>query len=114
MNKEDLIKKCPLVFKNLSHIQCGNGWLYLLDKASFLIEKEIASLPEETRDEVYAVQLKEKFGSLRYYMNQSTPYIDGVISMAESMSAITCEVCGNPGKLRQGGWIKTRCDEHST
>jgi hypothetical protein len=25
----------------------------------------------------------------------------------------TCEVCGQPGETREGGWIKTLCDEHS-
>jgi hypothetical protein len=26
----------------------------------------------------------------------------------------TCEVCGQPGKRREGGWIKTLCDEHAS
>jgi uncharacterized Zn finger protein (UPF0148 family) len=30
--------------------------------------------------------------------------------MAVSMSAITCEECGNPGRSRDGGWIRTLCD----
>ena len=36
-------------------------------------------------------------------------YIDD----AEDLSCKTCEDCGQPGKSRQGGWIKTLCDEHS-
>jgi hypothetical protein len=30
--------------------------------------------------------------------------------MAESMSSVTCEDCGIPGKVRGGGWIRTLCD----
>jgi hypothetical protein len=32
--------------------------------------------------------------------------------MAESWAAHSCETCGSPGKSREGGWIKTLCDEH--
>lgn len=63
---------------------------------------------------VEAVQIKEKFGTLRFYTNTSDRYIDGLISMAESMSSITCETCGKPGHLRGGGWVYAACDEHTT
>jgi len=33
--------------------------------------------------------------------------------MAESMSGVTCEECGNPGKSHGNGWITTLCDEHA-
>lgn len=60
-----------------------------------------------------AVQVKEKFGTLRFYTDISDEYIDGVIQMAEYMSAVTCETCGNLGKLRGVGWLYTACDEHA-
>jgi hypothetical protein len=63
--------------------------------------------------QIQFVQIKEKFGTLRMYTNGYDDYIDGVIAMAESMSAITCEECGKPGKLRGGGWYYTACDEHT-
>jgi hypothetical protein len=62
---------------------------------------------------VVATQIKEKFGTLRFYYFGGDDYCHGVESMAESMSAVTCEVCGSPGKLRNGGWIRTLCDEHA-
>jgi hypothetical protein len=68
-------------------------------------------LPEEVRGDVYCAQVKEKFGSLRLYMNNETPYISGAIAMAESMSGHICEVCGEPGQRRSGGWIRTLCDD---
>ena len=58
-------------------------------------------------------QVKEKFGTLRFYYTGGDEYISGLVSMAESMSGVTCETCGNPGKSTGGGWIKTVCEAHS-
>ena len=55
-------------------------------------------------------QVKEKFGTLRFYYTGGNTYIDGLVSMAESMSGVTCEECGNPGEQRGGGWIHTYCN----
>jgi len=63
------------------------------------------SIPQVTLD-----QVKEKFGTLRFYYSGGDEYIDGLVSMAESMSAVTCEECGNPGTQTSGGWIKTICE----
>jgi hypothetical protein len=62
---------------------------------------------------VVAVQIKEKFGTLRFYYDGGDEYIAGVLSMAESMSARTCEQCGSLGTARGGGWIRTLCDKHA-
>jgi hypothetical protein len=61
---------------------------------------------------IEAVQVKEKFGTLRFYTNRSDEYIDGAISMAGQMSSVTCETCGKPGELQGGGWLYTACEEH--
>lgn len=63
--------------------------------------------------QVVASQVKEKYGTLRFYTNGNDEYVDGLISMAESMSARTCETCGSPGKTRRGGWVRTLCDKHA-
>ena len=47
---------------------------------------------------VIAIQVKEKFGGLRFYYSGGDDYIRGLVDMAESMSYKTCEVCGSPGK----------------
>ena len=65
------------------------------------------SIPQVTLD-----QVKEKFGTLRFYYSGGDDAIDGMVRMAESMSAVTCETCGNPGQQRGGGWIRTLCDYH--
>lgn len=56
-----------------------------------------------------ASQVKEKFGTLRFYMTHQTEEMDKIISVAERKSAITCEECGKKGKLRGSGWASTRC-----
>lgn len=61
-----------------------------------------------------ASQVKEKFGTLRFYMSSSNDKIEKLIDEAERKSAITCEECGEPGVLRGGGWLKTLCDKHAT
>jgi hypothetical protein len=65
-------------------------------------------IPQVTLD-----QDKEKFGTLRFYYSGGDDSIDGMVRMAESMSAVTCEECGVPGRSRHGGWISTLCDEHA-
>jgi hypothetical protein len=61
---------------------------------------------------ITASQVKEKFGGLRFYTNGFTDEVSGMIRMAESMSYRTCEVCGNPGRSNNYGWISTLCDTH--
>lgn len=63
--------------------------------------------------QVVAVQIKEKFGTLRFYVDYSDEYSRGVIEMAENMSARTCETCGAEGTRRDGSWIRTLCDTHA-
>lgn len=57
-----------------------------------------------------ASQVKEKFGTLSFYMSSATDEMYKLISEAERKSGETCEDCGAPGKRRGGGWIVTMCD----
>jgi hypothetical protein len=61
-------------------------------------------VPQVTLD-----QVKEKFGTLRFYYTGGDNYIDGMVRMAESMSGVICEGCGNVGERRDGGWVHTYC-----
>jgi hypothetical protein len=81
------------------------------DKASF-IKREEREVPELV-EQVVATQIKEKFGTLRFYYNGGDEYISGLVAMADSMSGRICEDCGKPGKRTSGGWIRTLCDEHA-
>jgi hypothetical protein len=75
-------------------------------------EPQLRRVPQAC-PQVVASQVKEKFGTLRFYYSGGDETVDGIERMAESMSAVTCETCGAPGKTRSGGWIQTLCDEHA-
>jgi hypothetical protein len=57
-------------------------------------------------------QVKEKFGTLRFYYTGGDEHIHGLVRMAESMSGVMCEECGAPGTTNGGGWIRTLCEKH--
>lgn len=90
----------------------GQGWFNLVDRLCSNLEHHVQQLPEELRNDCYVVQIKEKFGGLRFYMNQTTPYMDGAISLAESMSYSICEECGAPGQRQAGSYIQVLCNKH--
>ena len=56
-------------------------------------------------------QVKEKFGTLRYYCPVNDR-ISVFVRLAERLSAKTCEDCGDFGKLgNAGGWYSTKCEK---
>jgi hypothetical protein len=60
------------------------------------------------------LQVKEKFGELRIRVNGANDDIRQRIEAAERGSFQAHEVCGQPGALREGEWIRALCDEHTT
>jgi ribosomal protein S27E len=114
--------------------ECGDGWYNILDQLMGNIQHHIdwkekqrqwaidfnsKAAPEEMRPVPDAIpqvtldQVKEKFGSLRFYYTGGDDYISGMVTMAEAMTEVTCETCGKPGTQTKGGWIKTACEEHT-
>lgn len=93
-------------------VECGDGWFDLLWELCESIENELNNLPEEIEFPFQVLQIKEKFGTLRFYTNWETEAIGKLIQEAEDKSAETCEVCGKPGKLQGDGWLYTACEEH--
>ena len=77
------------------------------------LDESKAKLDEETLKVPVAVQVKEKFGGLRFYVQAATDKHYQYISFAESMSYRTCEECGAPGKTYTDGWHTTLCDIHA-
>lgn len=76
------------------------------------VKREERPVPEPV-EQVVAIQVKEKFGGLRFYYNGGDDYIRGVVDMVEEMSYRTCEVCGAPADIaNDGGWHRARCEEH--
>lgn len=80
----------------------GPGWVPILDR----LAEDLIKLGWD-RD---LHQVKEKFGTLRFYIGRDTPEIDKRIQQAEEESAVTCEECGKPGKLCGTGWVITLCE----
>jgi hypothetical protein len=57
-------------------------------------------------------QIKEKYGTLRFYIGGGSDAIWDRIEKAEADSEYICEITGKTGKLRDDlGWWKTLCDE---
>lgn len=75
-----------------------------------LIDDQLREIPEPI-PQVTVDQVKEKFGTLRFYYSGGDDYIRGLVSMAESMSGVTCETCGNPSQVQDdSGWLRSICD----
>jgi hypothetical protein len=87
------------------------GYFNAEERMAEVLEKGLTKV-RPVVPQVVADQVKEKFGTLRFYYHGGDEYIHGLAAMAESMSAVTCEDCGAPGQQRQGGWIRTLCDHH--
>jgi hypothetical protein len=77
-----------------------------IDDAKVRMDEEAERVPT-------VVQVKEKFGTLRFYIQAGTDEHYNYISFAESMSGRTCETCGSPGKRLGRGWIYTACEVHA-
>lgn len=110
-------------------IECSDGWYDIINQLCFQIQNYIdwnnqqrLSLLEKNPNnikvqeeipQVIVSQVKEKFGTLRFYYDGGDNRIDGMVRMAEAMSSVICETCGNRGHRRGAGWIYTACDAHS-
>ena len=78
-------------------------------------EREECKVPELV-EQVVATQIKEKFGTLRFYYNGGDDYIRGLEAMAASMTSRICEQCGSPGTSRstkKQRWVLVLCDKHA-
>lgn len=126
-----LVEKYPKIFADRNGdpkktLMCfgfghGDGWYQILDSLCGQIQHYTdwnndnhakGYTQYKLVPQVVAVQVKEKFGGLRFYYEGGDDHIHGMVRMAESWAATTCEECGAPGKVRHGGWIKTLCEDH--
>lgn len=120
-----LCEKYPKMFVNRNKsmqetamcwgFECGSGWFNLIDTLCGSIQNYIDnnSRPGREISQVTVDQVKEKYGTLRFYTTGGDKLTDGMIWFAENMSARTCEICGMPGKMRGNGWYYAACDEHT-
>ena len=86
-------------------VDVGNGWLGILQR----LFETLINLGWNRE----ILQIKEKFGGLRVYLNDVPENSYHFIEQAERYSHEICEVCGEPGEQhRINGWVFTLCDEH--
>lgn len=99
-------------------IECGSGWDELLEDCCYKLHKLFTEAGLTGDEYPAAAQVKEKFGTLRFYMNSMSMEVfdraNEIIREAEAKSAVTCDVCGKAGDGKSdAGWISTRCEEHA-
>lgn len=99
-------------------LQCNNGWFPLLERLLTKIESHLAEkYAAGFRDTDYPFkidQIKEKFGTLRFYVGGADDTIFQWIDSAEEESGRTCEITGASGALcckRGAFWLRTLCPE---
>jgi len=114
--RDKIIKEHPLLFSFCTYFECQDGWLDIIEDLANKLETLIVKFkkdeyPEYEEEWPMAAQIKEKFGTLRFYMTSSTTNMKRVIEEAELKSSETCELCGKTGHRRNTAWITTLCDE---
>ena len=110
--QERLFKKYPKLFRQVDlpveqslmsfGIECGDGWYELIDDLCSKLQHY----------DVEAVQVKEKFGTLRFYLDYYPEGVDQLVEEAEERSSTICEYCGKSGRtVNIGNWLYTVCEE---
>lgn len=107
MSLADLESKYPLIFTHC-HPRGGAGWVALLQ----VLLDQLQTRAETGGIQARAHTVREKWGrlSLRFY--PLDPADLPMVAYTESLSLLTCEVCGAPGNLIQDAWHRTRCESH--
>ena len=115
---KELVSKYPKIFAdrygNMYEtamcwgFEVGDGWATLIDDLC----AKIQAVCDVQGVQIKATQVKEKFGTLRFYTDIGCDEIWNIIDDAERISGITCEVCGKLGKTNGINWLKTTCSEH--
>ncbi len=113
--EKKMVKTFPELYKHpakRSPFECdgfaiGKGWRKLIEELSYDII-EHCFVNKVTYPTV--LQIKEKFGGLRYYIGGGDKYVNELINDAEKESFEICENCGSKNDVKQtGNWIKTLC-----
>lgn len=124
--REEIEARYPRVFGNGTNSpdqsvgtvywEFGYGWDTLIENLAAAIDREIEKDPSIAEGDTpfRVVQMKEKFGTLRFYYDGGNDRIHGLVKLTEGLSASVCEVCGSLGTLcerKSGSWVKTLCED---
>jgi hypothetical protein len=125
MNKElenKIFNDFPELFKHRDDMkasllcfgfECDDGWYDLIYNLCKDIRNYYIRNYKNVPDYFYVMQIKEKFGSLRFYITSAPERIHDMISITENKSYYICEKCGKEGKYFYRDklpWIQTLCD----
>jgi hypothetical protein len=91
-------------------IECSTGWENLvLNLCGAIVSYQKSCRYVKTHPPTVCInQIKEKFGSLRFYISGGDRHIRGMIDFAEFLSLRTCQITGKSGVLcRKGSWYQT-------
>lgn len=113
--EEKLIEMAPHLYAEKCWLDCGPGWDPLIQDLSRKLEKIIVEGIEsgawDDDDHPVVVQIKEKFGGLRFYLSCETDEMSNLVEQAEAESTQICENCGCQGKMREcNRWYSVNCD----
>lgn len=105
---------CRCIYEDVAqaHHHLESAKEYPRDDTGEYLARTEAELAEAIENLPDIHQIKEKYGTLRFYTSFSSDKVDNYILFAERMSGITCEECGSPGQITQSGWIRTLCKQH--
>jgi hypothetical protein len=107
-------KLFPVLFRNC-YCGCGagEGWYDLVYELCVEIEKIAKEKGLSGENYPQVVQIKEKFGSLRFYLDYGCKEIYDAIEKSEKQSGTICEFCGKPAEVKSTftGWLKCACDD---
>ena len=82
--------------------------------AGIILVRVISATPEATArfiTQTLASQVKEKFGTLRVYLDEHNDTWSRLVDECEAASCDVCAFCGGQGRLiRDRGWFQTLCD----
>lgn len=117
-----LLEKHPDILGDLGYLSIHPGWDDLIDQLCSDLWMAVSTSSHSNQCEVKAVQIKEKFGGLRFYIETKNltewqyNQVCRLIKEAEHKSFKICEICGEPGGSDHTSkyWLKTRCKKHQT
>ncbi|WP_374427489.1 hypothetical protein [Paracoccus sp. (in: a-proteobacteria)] len=87
---------------------CGSGWYPLIERLSADLA---AIIRHDGFNRFHIIQVKEKFGELRFYVRGGNERALTRIAEAMREAETTCEACSAPGLIRtHDGWLSALCD----
>ena len=96
---------------------CKDGWFDLIWNLSQAIEDAARRDGHDLQSEDWpeAVQVKQKVGTLRFYLAKNTNTFAVLVDNARGASEKICEVCGAPGAMAADmpSGVMTVCNDHN-